>query len=78
MHVLAVDVSPAHFDSMVKSSAWITDEEAWKAIAAMFPPGHSGYAQAVREAAAKRKSEGHAYVLLHSVRDDRAQLLAIN
>jgi translation initiation factor 2-alpha kinase 4 len=73
-----VEVSPAHFDAMVKSPAWITDEEAWKAIAAMFPPGHSAYAQSVREAAARRKAEGHAYILLHSVREDRAQLLAIN
>ncbi|KAF8880897.1 hypothetical protein CPB84DRAFT_1817292 [Gymnopilus junonius] len=61
MPVVAVDVTPAHFDAMVKNPAWITDEESWKTISAMFPPQHSGYGQTVREAVLKRKSEGHQY-----------------
>ncbi|KAF8959858.1 kinase-like domain-containing protein [Flammula alnicola] len=78
MPVLAVDVTSAHFDAMTKSSAWITDEEAWKPIAAMFPAQHAGYAQQVRDAALKRKSEGNAYILMFAVREDRAQLLAMS
>ncbi|KAH9487410.1 eIF-2-alpha kinase GCN2 [Psilocybe cubensis] len=77
MPVLVVDVSPAHFDAMIRSSAWVTDEEAWKVIWAMFPPQHSGYAQTVREAAIKRKSEGHSYILLYGIREDRTQLLSL-
>ncbi|KAF9482948.1 hypothetical protein BDN70DRAFT_828321 [Pholiota conissans] len=76
MPMLGVDVAPAHFDAMVKSSAWITDDEAWKPIAAMFPTQYAAYAQLVRETALKRKSEGNfPYILIYSVREDRAQLL---
>ncbi|KAF9561509.1 other/PEK/GCN2 protein kinase [Agrocybe pediades] len=75
MPVIAVDVTPTHFDAMVKSASWVNDEEAWKTILAMFPPVHAGYGPMVREAVLKRKSEGHAHVLLYSVRDERIQLL---
>jgi translation initiation factor 2-alpha kinase 4 len=80
MPVLGVDVAPAHFDALARSCAWITDEEAWKPIAAMFPAQHAAYAQQVREAALKRKAEGGAagYLLLYAVREDRAALLALN
>ncbi|KDR70022.1 hypothetical protein GALMADRAFT_255390 [Galerina marginata CBS 339.88] len=77
MPVVAVDVSPAHFDVMTKTSAWISDEEAWKPISSMFPPQHAGYGQTVRDAALKRKVEGHSYIILYAVREDRAQLLAL-
>lgn len=77
MPVLAVDVSPGLFEAMIKSSAWVTEEEAWKSIASLFPAGYSGYAQSVRDAASKRKAEGHNYILLFAVREDRAQLLQL-
>ncbi|PPQ98103.1 hypothetical protein CVT26_003273 [Gymnopilus dilepis] len=77
MPIVAVDVAPQHFDAMVKNSAWISDEESWKAISSMFPPQHSGYAPTVRDAVLKRKADGHTYVILYALRDDRAQLLAI-
>ncbi|KAF8148631.1 kinase-like domain-containing protein [Crassisporium funariophilum] len=77
MPILAVDVSPAQFEAMARSSAWITEEEAWKTIAAMFSSSQPGYAHSVRESAIKRKAEGHTYILLFAVREDRAQLLAI-
>ncbi|KAJ7650439.1 kinase-like domain-containing protein [Roridomyces roridus] len=75
MPILAVDVLPAVFDSMVKSPAWLCDEEAWKALAAAFPPQQGAYAQQVREAVLKRKGEGHRYILLFAVREERVQLL---
>ncbi|KAL1746128.1 hypothetical protein HDZ31DRAFT_81443 [Schizophyllum fasciatum] len=78
MPTLAVDLPAAVFDAMVKSSQWITDEEAWRGIMALFPTQHSAYAQQVREAAAKRKEEGYAYILLYAVREDRIQLLALS
>lgn len=78
MPVLAVDVAPSHFDAMIKSSAWLTDEEAWKVISAMFPPQLAGYGQTVREAALKRKAEGHSHILLYAVREERTQLLSLS
>ncbi|PPQ64064.1 hypothetical protein CVT24_008877 [Panaeolus cyanescens] len=77
MPVLAVDVSPGLFEAMIKNPAWVTEEDAWKSIASLFPAGYSGYAQSVRDAANKRKSEGHNYILLFAVREDRAQLLQL-
>jgi translation initiation factor 2-alpha kinase 4 len=79
MPILAVDISQAHFEAMLRSPAWITDEEAWKTMTTTYqnPPGYPGYNYSIREAVQKRKSEGHAYILLFAVREDRAQLLAL-
>ncbi|KAJ7121645.1 hypothetical protein C8R44DRAFT_622641 [Mycena epipterygia] len=77
MPILAVDVLPAVFDTMIKSTAWLTDEEIWKALAAVFPVQQWAYAQQVREAAVKRKAEGYPYILLFAVREERVQLLKL-
>jgi len=77
MPVLAVDVTPTQFETMTRTSSWITEEEAWKSLAAMFQQPQMNYALTVREAAIKRKAEGHSYILLFAVREDRAQLLSI-
>jgi translation initiation factor 2-alpha kinase 4 len=77
MQVLAVDVPPAVFESLVKSSSWITDDDAWRAIATAFPVGQSAYAQQVRELAARRRADGHAFLLLFAVREERIGLLAL-
>ena len=53
MPTLAIDVTNLRlrfFDPMVKSQSWITDEDAWKPIAAAFSTQHSAYAQQLREA----------------------------
>ncbi|EGN94241.1 hypothetical protein SERLA73DRAFT_126224 [Serpula lacrymans var. lacrymans S7.3] len=76
--MLVIDVPTATVDSLVKSSSWITDEEAWRSIAASVPSLHSAYAHQVREAAAKRKAEGHSFLLLYAVREDRCQLMNLN
>jgi len=77
--VLAIDVSPTHFESMLRNPAWITDEEAWKVMNVSFPnpPGYPGYHYSVRETVQRRKSEGHSYLLLFSIREDRVQLLSL-
>ncbi|RDB27411.1 eIF-2-alpha kinase GCN2 [Hypsizygus marmoreus] len=75
---LAVDVPPVVFDSMTRNSAWITEEEPWKAILSAFPTPHTAYAQQIREAAAKRKSEGHRFLLLFAVREERVQLVSLS
>jgi hypothetical protein len=50
MPTLVIDVAPAIFDTMVKSQSWITEENAWKPIAAAFSTQHLAYAQQLREA----------------------------
>lgn len=79
MPVLAVDVTQAHFETMLRSPMWIFEEEAWKLLLTSFPnpPGYPGYHQSIREAVQKRKAEGHAYLLLFAIREDRGQLLAL-
>jgi translation initiation factor 2-alpha kinase 4 len=76
--ILAVDVLPGVFDAMARNSVWITDEEAWRAILNVFPAQHAAYAQQIREAAAKRKTEGHLFILLFAVREERVQLITLS
>ncbi|PFH46932.1 hypothetical protein AMATHDRAFT_7250 [Amanita thiersii Skay4041] len=74
--ILAVDVNPTVFDAMTRSqSGWITDEEAWKTVVNSFPSTLTAYAQQIREAAAKRRAEGHRWMILFAVREERVQLL---
>ncbi|EIW85919.1 hypothetical protein CONPUDRAFT_114006 [Coniophora puteana RWD-64-598 SS2] len=74
---LVVDVPPATFDMLVRSPAWVSDDEAWRAVVATVPTVHVGYAQQVREAAARRKADGCAFVLLCGARDERIQILSL-
>ncbi|KAF7974176.1 hypothetical protein HWV62_13309 [Athelia sp. TMB] len=74
---LAVDVPTSLFDAMAKSIAWVTDDEQWRTIIGSFAPSHSAYAWQVREAIAKRKTDGHAFLLLFSVREERIHLMPL-
>lgn len=78
MPTIALDVSADVFDSMVRNPIWVNDDEAWKTLSATFPPQTSMYAYQIHEAVAKRKVEGHPYVLLFAVRDERVQLLNLS
>lgn len=77
MPTIVIDVGSTVFDSMVKSSSWLHDEDAWKPISAGFPSQHhsSSYPQQIREAVLKKKAEGAKFVMLFNVKDDRVQLL---
>lgn len=77
MPSLAIDVPASVFEEMVKHTNWITDEDAWKPIAASFPPQHSGYASQIREAVLRRKADGHKFLLLIAVREERVFLLTL-
>ena len=72
-----MDVPPLIFDAMTRSGSWITDEEAWKIVLNTFPAQNTAYAQQIREAAAKRRAEGHRFLILFAVREERVQLLAL-
>jgi len=75
--VLAVDVPTPVFEAMAKSPGWATDDEAWKAIASGFPLQSAGYAPQVREAVVRRRADGHRFILLYAVRDERVHLLTL-
>ncbi|KAF8839726.1 Serine/threonine-protein kinase [Paxillus ammoniavirescens] len=75
--MLAVDVPGAVFDSLVRSPNWINDEDAWKMIVASMPALQTAYAYQVREAAAKRKAEGHPFITLYATREERIQVLSL-
>lgn len=76
--ILAVDVPTSLFDAMMKSTTWITDDEAWKVIIGSFAPSHSAYAWQLREAVGKKKSDGYQFVLLFAVREERVHLLTLS
>jgi translation initiation factor 2-alpha kinase 4 len=73
MPIFAVDIPPSIFDALARSSAWVTDDDAWRGILAGFPTANDAYLHQLREAAAKRKG----YILLYALREDRVQLLAL-
>ncbi|KAJ4467220.1 kinase-like domain-containing protein [Lentinula aciculospora] len=73
MPVVAVDISSSLFDALTRNAAWLTDEELWKGLAGEF--SNPGYALQVREAVAKKRSEGNSWVLLVGVKEERAGLL---
>jgi translation initiation factor 2-alpha kinase 4 len=75
---LAVDVPPSVFDVLIKGADWVTEDETWKPIAANFPVGQAAYAQQVRDSAAKRKADGHAFILLLAVREERVGLIDLS
>lgn len=76
--MLAVDVPIMVFEEMTKSSSWITDEDAWKSIIASFPPQHTAYAGQIRDAVTRRKADGHKYLLLFAVREERVFLITLS
>ncbi|KAJ3727200.1 kinase-like domain-containing protein [Lentinula guzmanii] len=73
MPVVAVDISSSLFDTLTRNVSWLNDEEVWKGLVGEF--SNTGYAQQVREAVAKKKTEGNSWVLLVGVREERAGLL---
>jgi translation initiation factor 2-alpha kinase 4 len=75
--VLALDVPATLFDALVRSAAWVSDDEAWRPLVGAFPVGQGAYAQQIRDAAARRRAEGHAFLLLSAVRDERVGLLTL-
>ena len=75
--VIAIDTPANVFDLLCQSSSWVTDDEAWKTVASSFPLSSTGYAPQIREAISRRQAEGHRFVLLFSVRDERVHLFAL-
>jgi eukaryotic translation initiation factor 2-alpha kinase 4 len=72
-----VDVNDYVFEHMTKCTAWITDENAWKALVACFPTQQSSYAHQIREAVLKRKADGCKFLILFAVKEERPFLLTL-
>ncbi|VDB92332.1 unnamed protein product [Peniophora sp. CBMAI 1063] len=77
MPLIAVDVSASTFDLLCRSTSWLGDEDAWKAVIASFPIPNPVYALQIREAVNKRRAEGIRYILLFAVREERVHLLKL-
>ncbi|KAG6330107.1 hypothetical protein ID866_8983 [Astraeus odoratus] len=75
--MIAVDVPSTVFDGLVRSSLWVQDDEAWKIVVASMPAMQSAYSNQIRDAVARRKLEGHAFVVLYATREERMQLLSL-
>jgi hypothetical protein len=75
--VIAIDTPANVFDLLCQSSSWVTDDETWKTVASSFTLSSTGYAPQIREAISRRQAEGHRFVLLFSVRDERVHLFAL-
>lgn len=75
--VVAIDTPANVFDGLCRSSSWISDDEAWKAVASSFPNLSTGYALQIRDAISRRRAEGHHFILLFAVRDERVHLLML-
>lgn len=75
--IIAVDVNDSVFEQMTKSTVWITDENAWKALVACFPTQQSSYAHQIRESVLRRKSEGCKFVILFAVKEERPFLITL-
>jgi len=75
--VIAIDTPTNVFDTLCRSSSWVTDDETWKAVVSSFPLSSTGYAPQIREAISRRQAEGHRFVLLFAVRDERVHLFAL-
>ncbi|EJC97866.1 uncharacterized protein FOMMEDRAFT_143407 [Fomitiporia mediterranea MF3/22] len=72
---LAIDVPPTVFDALSRSDTWIADDDAWRAILPGFPTQHISYANQIREAVSRRKSEGVDLLMLFAVKEERMALL---
>jgi eukaryotic translation initiation factor 2-alpha kinase 4 len=75
--VIAIDTPANVFDILCQSSSWVTDDETWRTVASSFTLSSTGYAPQIREAISRRHAEGHPFVLLFSVRDERVHLFAL-
>jgi eukaryotic translation initiation factor 2-alpha kinase 4 len=75
--VVAIDTPTNVFDALCKSSSWVTDDEIWKTVVSSFSLSSAGYAPQIRDAVSRRRAEGHHFILLFAVRDDRVHLLTL-
>ena len=72
---IAVDAPSAVLDALAKNDLWVYNDDAWRSILQLFPTHNTSFANQIREAVSRRKSEGAEYVLIHAVKEERVLLL---
>ena len=65
------------FDALTRGTAWLSDENAWKALLAQFPPSQASYANQIREAVLRRRADGCRFLILFAVKEERPFLLSL-
>lgn len=65
------------FEELRKSSNWLNDEDAWKAVVASFPTQELVYANQIRTAILDLKKDGCKFVILYAVREEQGYLLPV-
>ncbi|ORY86753.1 kinase-like domain-containing protein [Leucosporidium creatinivorum] len=77
--VFAIDVDGAVFRKMCESAAWITDDEAFRAITSNAPPAKRVYLTSIRQNIIKYKNRANSFASfwLFSLRGDRSVLLTM-
>ncbi|KAI0635341.1 Serine/threonine-protein kinase [Trametes polyzona] len=73
---IAIDVPTPVFEEMAKNSDWLNNDEVLRAIATGLPAQYGHYAQQVKEAVNRQKTDGN-YVLLYGIRQERIVLLTL-
>ncbi|KAI0828484.1 Serine/threonine-protein kinase [Trametes gibbosa] len=74
---IAIDVPNAVFEDMTKNMDWLREDDALRGIAAGLPAQYGNYAQQIREAVNRQKTDGR-YVLLYGIRQERIALLTMS
>jgi len=74
--VIAADISSLTFAALTGDASWITGGDAWRVLLAEHP-SLQPIGVSFRETIQKKKAEQCKYVLLFSVRDDKAFLLRV-
>ena len=73
--IIAVDVPSPIFDEMSKNNHWLHDENTLKPSLGSIPAQQLVYINQVRDAVLKKKSDDCKFVVLFSVKEERASLL---
>ncbi|KAL8287446.1 hypothetical protein RQP46_003304 [Phenoliferia psychrophenolica] len=72
--VFAIDVDGAAFKAMTHSTAWISDDDAYRTVVQSSPPSKRDYLNSIRHTIRKHKTPGTSFWLF-SLRDDCSVLL---
>jgi eukaryotic translation initiation factor 2-alpha kinase 4 len=71
---IAIDV-PSHVVDSLTQRSWLSDDDAWRNILSAI--SNQPYANLVKETILRKKAEGHRFVLLFAVREERLQVLTL-
>ncbi|CCM05314.1 uncharacterized protein FIBRA_07528 [Fibroporia radiculosa] len=78
MPTLAIDLPLQVFEDMTKNTTWVLDEDAWRNLLSSTPSQHTAYVTQIREAILRRKADGHRFVILFVLREERVSLLKLS